>query len=103
MMVRTVITWSNVVIPRHFSTMKTAGKYTSNTFKQTRTQFSAFLLITSRIPLNNHHKLSRSKSGVYTPPSLLVSSAPPYTETLWVGSLCTKETNKTDCFVFPGP
>ena len=32
MMVRTVITWSNVVIPRHFSTMKTAGKYTSSTF-----------------------------------------------------------------------
>ena len=103
MMVRTVITWSNVVIPRHFSTMKTAGKYTSSTFKQTRTLFSAFLLITSRIPRNNHHKPSRSKSEVYTPPSLLVSSAPPYTETLWVGSLCTKETNKTDCFVFPDP
>ena len=50
MMVRTVITWSNVVFPRHFSTMKTAGKYTSSTFKQTRTLFSAFLLITSRIP-----------------------------------------------------
>ena len=89
MMVRTVITWSNVVFPRHFSTMKTAGKYTSSTFKQTRTLFSAFRLITSRIPPNNHHKPSRSKSGVYTPPSLLVSSAPPYTETLWVGSLCT--------------
>ena len=66
MMVRTFITWSNEVIPRHFSTMKTAGKYTSSTFKQTRTLFSAFLLITSRIPPNNHHKHSRNISKVYT-------------------------------------
>ena len=48
------VTWSNVVIPRvdtFFPTMKTAGKYTSSTLKQTRTLFSTFLLIASRKPV----------------------------------------------------
>ena len=48
MMVLFVITWSDLVIPWHFSTTKTAGKYISSTFKQTRTPFSTFLKIASR-------------------------------------------------------